>query len=45
MPVGSDNKMRAVIKCSQRVKARNQIHFSFFCLMPSLLLLKNRIMI
>ena len=24
MPVGSDNKMRAVIKCSQRVKARSE---------------------
>lgn len=24
-----DNKMRGVIKCSERVKDRNQIHFSF----------------
>lgn len=45
MAVGSDNKMRAIIKCSQRVKARNQIHFSFCDRMQSLLLLKNRIII
>lgn len=29
MVVGSDNKTSPIIKCSQRVKARNQIHSSF----------------